>query len=329
MTVDEFKKLLQKNESIDVINRLKQYFDSVPDHCEESSFDFFDTPNILKDRSNFELWKKELFVLYIQEKFFDHIQQKKIMRKDESALTKEERTKLIPVQGRANTFFINGTTDDDITADAKFKSTLIESVIRKRLFQYTEVDIIAERTNVFNQLTNELQNLQAQAENNQNNLELQAKIQNIQEKLIQQQDTIEEAIANDAMANSIINPNVTEKAFEKMEKLKQLYERDEEEEHSICDINNTMDVINEIMELFDMLHEINLNPNNLKKLSILHNALPNEIQNIVNFKYNSKSNRFTSLNNNYIQNSPEDNMDLDYDLDHVYQHNKNLCNSKS
>jgi len=44
-----------------------------------------------------------------------------------------------------------------------------------------------------------------------------------------------------------------------------------------------MDVINEIMELFDMLHEINLNPNNLKKLSILHNALPNEIQNIVNF----------------------------------------------
>jgi len=51
------------------------------------------------------------------------------MRKDESALTKEERTKLIPVQGRANTFFINGTTDDDITADAKFKSTLIESVI--------------------------------------------------------------------------------------------------------------------------------------------------------------------------------------------------------
>jgi len=42
-------------------------------------------------------------------------------------------------------------------------------------------------------------------------LELQAKIQNIQEKLIQQQDTIEEAIANDAMANSIINPNVTEK----------------------------------------------------------------------------------------------------------------------
>jgi len=81
----------------------------------------------------------------------------------------------------------------------------------KRLFQYTEVDIIAERTNVFNQLTNELQNLQAQAENNQNNLELQAKIQNIQEKLIQQQDTIEEAIANDAMANSIINPNVTEK----------------------------------------------------------------------------------------------------------------------
>jgi len=48
-----------------------------------------------------------------------------------------------------------------------------------------------------------------------------------------------------------------------MEKLKQLYERDEEEEHSIwykrlcelkaSDINNTMDVINEIMELFNIV----------------------------------------------------------------------------
>ncbi|KAL6625515.1 hypothetical protein U3516DRAFT_482110, partial [Neocallimastix sp. 'constans'] len=239
----------------------------------------------------------------------------------------------------------------------------------KRLFQYTEVDIIAERTNVFNQLINDLQNLQAQAENNQNNRELQANIQNIQEQLIQQQNAIEEAIANDAMANSIIIANVTdkvlkfierrEKVFEKMEKIKQFYERDEEEEHYIwykrlyelkaSDINNTMDVINEIMELFNTLHDTNLNPNNLEKLTILHNALPNEIKNIVNFsadvnpiefyndiknkifirKYNSKSNRLTSLNNNYIQNSQEDNMDLDYDLNHVYHHTKNLRNSKS
>ena len=92
----------------------------------------------------------------------------------------------------------------------------------KRLFQYTEVDIIAERTNVFNQLTNELQNLQAQAENNQNNLELQAKIQNIQEKLIQQQDTIEEAIANDTTANFIIIANVTDKVLKFIERREKL-----------------------------------------------------------------------------------------------------------
>ena len=81
----------------------------------------------------------------------------------------------------------------------------------KRLFQYTE------RTNVFNQLTNDLQNLQAQAGNNQNNRELQANIQNIQEQLIQQQNAIEEAIANDAMANSIIIANVTDKVLKFIE----------------------------------------------------------------------------------------------------------------
>ena len=49
-----------------------------------------------------------------------------------------------------------------------------------------------------------------------------------------------------------------------MEKLKQLYEKVEEEKHSLwykrlyelksSYINSTMDVINEIMELFNMLH---------------------------------------------------------------------------
>ena len=105
------------------------------------------------------------------------------------------------------------------------------------------------------------------------------------------------------MANPIIIANVAdkvlkfierrEKAFEKVEKLKQLYERNEEEEHFIwykrlyelktSNINNTMDVINEIMELFNMLHVTNLNQNNLEKLTILRNALPNENQKYCQF----------------------------------------------
>jgi len=43
--------------------------------------------------------------------------------------------------------------------------------------------------------------------------ELQANVQNIREQLIQQQNAIKEAIANEAIANSIIIVNVTDKVL--------------------------------------------------------------------------------------------------------------------
>ena len=105
------------------------------------------------------------------------------------------------------------------------------------------------------------------------------------------------------VVRTIININVPEKikhyiknqntAFAKMDKLKNLYQMDEDSQQSMWikklytihekSIDDTMKIINEMMELFELLSHTTMNPSNLDKLSLMFDAIPKELQNRVNF----------------------------------------------
>jgi len=63
----------------------------------------------------------------MQEKLLTHILSNKLTIKDGSTISRDERGKLIPVQGRENFFFDKEITDDDIAVDVKVKNILIKS----------------------------------------------------------------------------------------------------------------------------------------------------------------------------------------------------------
>ena len=119
------------------------------------------------------------------------------------------------------------------------------------------------------------------------------------EEVARNQDTI----ANDAAACTVIFSNVSDMvkmyikdcpcAKSKMDKLKALYQRDESAFHGMWmnrlysirakHIQETMDVINEIKELFRLLSNSLMNPSDMEKLSIMYDALPASLQQRVNF----------------------------------------------
>lgn len=111
----------------------------------------------------------------------------------------------------------------------------------------------------------------------------------------------EESSAKDALASSIITANVSDKikflikdcntAFDKMTKIKELYEADESTNYGMWfrqlysirakSILETMEAINEIINLFSRLKDKSIEPPLIEKLSIMYEALPKELQNII------------------------------------------------
>ncbi|KAL6616859.1 hypothetical protein U3516DRAFT_867279, partial [Neocallimastix sp. 'constans'] len=118
---------------------------------------------------------------------------------------------------------------------------------------------------------------------------------------------IEDITARDALAGSIIFNNVAdsikfyikdcESAFLKMKKLKDLYEVDDTANYGrymqriyslkAKNINDTIPVINEIMELFRILNKSSMSPSKLEMLTIMFEALPKELQENVNYSSSS------------------------------------------
>ena len=240
-------------------------------------------------------------------------------------------------------------------------------LIGKKLFEYSEVDLLSEKITELNQAVTNLHNAQAQMDPNNPNPELQELINNLQLEVNNCRTAMEEARTKDAMVNSIIISNVTnnvlkyirrlDRASQKMDKLKRLFQRDESEYLShwhrklytlkASNISKTMEVINDIMELFNLLENTTMNPNNWEKLTIMHNALPDNIKNVVNFSaaitpeefYNDIKNKVSirnyGQNNNNLQdsqsssnsaNNSDDEMDLDINyVSHKrqFKHRKN------
>ncbi|ORX45400.1 hypothetical protein BCR36DRAFT_372763 [Piromyces finnis] len=109
--------------------------------------------------------------------------------------------------------------------------------------------------------------------------------------------------ANDAKASIIILTNVIDKikyyikdcstAYEKMEKLKSLYEVDKatfcgmwmKRLYSIRakSVRDTMEIINEILELFKLLKESLMEPPKIEQITIMYDALPKELKSIVTY----------------------------------------------
>jgi len=219
-------------------------------------------------------------------------------------------------------------------------------------------DILSEKTNEFNQTIANLNAARNRLDPNNPNPELQNIINNLQEQANNLKQAMEEAATKDAMVNSIILANVyssvlkyircLDTAFSKMNKLKELYKKDDKEYlnywHNklytlkVNNISDTIETINEIMELFNLLQDTSMNPNDWEKLSIMHKALPENIQKIVNFSANvtptefyqdiknkvsirNYSNQHNNINSSITTND-NDNKDMDPDLNHIYP-NKN------
>ena len=169
-----------------------------------------------------------------------------------------------------NSSKLTGTENFDI-----WYSTIMDYLEAKNLKRYVDVDII----NLLNRGDDEnpLDQQQLQAVRNQER--------------------------EDAVVRTIININVSEKikhyiknqntAFAKMDKLKNLYQMDADSQQSMWikklytihakSIDDTMKIINEMMELFELLSHTTMNPSNLDKLSLMFDAIPKELQNRVNF----------------------------------------------
>ena len=231
-------------------------------------------------------------------------------------------------------------------------------LIAKKVFQFSEKDILSEKSAELNQTLVNLNAARNQLDPNNPNPELQNIISNLQEQANNQQLAVEEATTKDAMVNSIILANVSsnvlkyirrlDSAFCKMNKIKELYKRDDKEYLNFWyrklyslkakDISDTMEIINEIMELFNLLQNTSMNPNDWEKLSIMHNALPEDIKKFVNFSANvtpvdfyndiknkvsirNYNNQHYSYNSSNISNENDEN-DMDLDLNHIYP-NKN------
>jgi len=224
-----------------------------------------------------------------------------------------------------NSSKLTGTENFDI-----WYYTIMDNFETKNLKRYVDVDII----NLLNRGDDEnsLDQQQLQAVRNQER--------------------------EDAVVRTIININVLEKikhyiknqntAFAKMDKLKYLYQADENSQQGMWikrlytihakTIDDTMKIINEMMELFELLSHTTMNPSNLDKLSLMFDAISKELQNRVNFSsqltyeqfyeeikdkhtimiFNRERNFFTKtpsrFSNNQDRNQPrnqEDFMDID------------------
>ena len=87
-----------------------------------------------------------------------------------------------------------------------------------------------------------------------------------------------------------------------MKKLKDLYEVDDTANHGrylqriyslkAKNINDTIPVINEIMELFRILNKSSMSPSKLEMLTIMFEALPKELQEKVNYSSSSTVDSF-------------------------------------
>jgi len=104
--------------------------------------------------------------------------------------------------------------------------------------------------------------------------------------------------AEDAMACTIILTNVCDKiktyikdcktAHERMKKIEKLYKNDNSAFYGMWmkklysirakDVQETMNVTNEIMELFRLLNDSPTKPTNIEKIIIMHDALPNDLK---------------------------------------------------
>ena len=230
----------------------------------------------------------------------------------------------------------------------------------KKIFQFSEEDILSEKTNEFNQTIANLNAARSQLDPNNPNPELQNIINNLQEQANNLKQAMEEAATIDAMVNSIILANVSssvlkyirrlDTAFSKMNKLKELYKKDDKEYLNYWhnklytlkanNISETIETINEIMKLFNLLQDTSMNPNDWEKFSIMHKALPENIQKIVNFSanvtptefYQDIKNKVSIRNysniNSSITTNDNDNNDMDLDLKHIYP-NKNKQTNNS
>lgn len=79
-------------------------------------------------------------------------------------------------------------------------------LISKKLFRYSEVDVVAEGTEILNQSIINLHEIQNQAhqDGNEANHDLHNNINELQNLINQQREAVEKAIANDATVNTII-----------------------------------------------------------------------------------------------------------------------------
>jgi hypothetical protein len=171
---------------------------------------------------------------------------------------------------------------------------LLSSHLRsERLSDYITIDVVNNARSDLRDAANEAARL-AQLPQDQRDDEALARQRNIVQGIRQ---AVEEAEAKEATVNSIIISNVTEKVLtyiqninnprEKIEKLEFLYHRDEEEKYSLLlariynlkakNVQNVMDVLNEIVEIFNVLDDTNLRINNLEKLIIMQEALPRDL----------------------------------------------------
>eukprot|EP00833_Pecoramyces_ruminatium_P016378 jgi/Orpsp1_1/1190410/evm.model.d7180000078806.1 len=186
----------------------------------------------------------------------------------------------------------------------------------------------------------------------------------------------EEIEAQDALASTIIFANVSDKikvyikdcksAKDKMIKIRDLYSTDESEFYAkwikklytikAKNIENTMNIMNEIIELFRLLEKSPMKPTDLEKLTIMYKALPPILKSKVNFTssltikefydeiknkciiYNYLNDRWSNTNQKYDnqkqyfeQNTNYQNETYDpMDIDNIEgKHNKNNYQFKS
>jgi len=86
------------------------------------------TRDLREGRENFKIWKKEIFALLMQENLIGYILNEKLIKKDGSTISEDERAKSIAILDQTDTYYAVGTKKEVILADAKVRNILIKSV---------------------------------------------------------------------------------------------------------------------------------------------------------------------------------------------------------
>jgi len=86
------------------------------------------TRDLREGRENFKIWKKEIFALLMQENLIGYILNEKLIKKDGSTISEDERAKSIAILDQTDTYYAVGTKKEVILADAKVRNILIRSV---------------------------------------------------------------------------------------------------------------------------------------------------------------------------------------------------------